>query len=86
MTLLNCESPRATKPLMVDMWLFLGGELLLLGLLSLFLEHIWPRVSVRLFLLNLITGTKLRHSELQCVLVLEPAQGNIFSLREFGAK
>lgn len=49
MTLLNCDSPRATKPLMMDMWLFLDGEFLLLGLLSLFLEQIWPWSSVRVF-------------------------------------
>lgn len=49
MTLLNCDSLRATKPLMMDMWLVLDGEFLLLGLLSLFLEQIWPWRSVRVF-------------------------------------
>lgn len=86
MTLLNCDAPWATKPLMMDMWLFLDGEFLLLGLLSLFLEQIWSWRSVRVLLLNLITGTKLRHSELRCGLILEPTHWNIFSQREFGAK
>lgn len=38
MTLLNCDSLRATKPLMTDVRLFLDVDFLLLGLFAVFLE------------------------------------------------
>lgn len=68
MTLLNCDSLGATKPLRMDMWLSLDGEFLLLGLFSVFLERVWPWRSVGVFFLDLITGTKLRH---HCGLLLD---------------
>lgn len=49
MTLLNHDSLRATKPLMIVMWLFLDVEFLLLGLFSVFLEWVWPWRSVGFF-------------------------------------
>lgn len=61
MTLLNHDSLKATEPLKMDTWLILDVDFLLLGVLSVFLKSVWPWSSLGSFL-NLVTGTKLRHS------------------------